>query len=146
MPEARVKAQPPWFVKNIINPIMLLTGGAPILTVRGRKSGKAYRTPIYVVELEGQRYLCSPRGETTWSRNLRSTGEAWLKIKGNETRFRATELPPEQRGPIIAAYLARWGNQTKADFLRLPDPIDHPTFRLEPAGVGGQEAQHIAGP
>ena len=111
-----------------------------------RKSGKAYRTPIYVVELDGQLYLCSPRGETTWSSNLRSTGEAWLKIKGNETRFRATELPPEQRGPIIAAYLARWGNQTKADFLRLPDPIDHPTFRLEPAGVGGQEAQHIAGP
>jgi deazaflavin-dependent oxidoreductase (nitroreductase family) len=132
-------------VKHVINPLMLLTGGAPILTVRGRQTGKAYRTPIYVVELDGERYLTSPRGETTWSRNLRSTGEAWLKMGGTEAHYRALELPPEERAPIIAAYLAKWGSQTRADFERLPDPVDHPTFRLEPAGVGGEETQHVAG-
>ena len=47
------------------------------------------RTPINVVELNGSRYLTSPRGETTWSRNLRVTGEAWLKTNGREARYRA---------------------------------------------------------
>jgi deazaflavin-dependent oxidoreductase (nitroreductase family) len=143
MPEASVKGRPPWFVKHIINPLMLLTGGAPILTVRGRKSGKTYRTPVYVVELQGQRYLTSPRGETTWSRNLRSTGELWLKMGGRETHYKAHELPPEQRAPIIAAYVSKW-RQIRSDFDKLPDPADHPTFRLEAAGVSGQETQDIA--
>jgi deazaflavin-dependent oxidoreductase (nitroreductase family) len=136
MPEARVRGRPPWFVKHIINPLMLLTGGVPIVTVRGRRSGKMYRTPIYVVELGGQRYLTSPRGETTWSRNLRSTGELWLKVGGSEAHYRASEVPPAERAPIIAAYVAKWG-QTRADFDKLPEAVDHPTFRLEPAGVGG---------
>src|SRR5919201_5894004 len=105
MPEARVRGRPPWFVKHLINPLMLLTGGAPILTVRGRRTGKAYRTPVYVIELQGQRFLTSPRGETTWSRNLRSTGEAWLKVKGQEQHLRAEEVPLQERGPIFAAYV-----------------------------------------
>ncbi len=133
MPEARVRGQAPWLVKYVINPLMLLTGGVPTLTVRGRRSGKGYRTPINVVELNGVRYLTSPRGETTWSRNLRATGEAWLKMGGQERRYRAAEVAPEDRSPIIAAYLARWGKQTHGDFERLPDPMDHPTFRLEVA-------------
>ena len=132
MPESRVRAKAPWLVKNLINPLMLLTGGIPILTVRGRKSGRRYRTPINVVDLNGTLYLTSPRGETTWSRNLRSTREAWLKTKGQEQRYRAEEVPPAERGPIIAAYLTKWGKQTHGDFERLPDPVDHPTFRLEP--------------
>jgi deazaflavin-dependent oxidoreductase (nitroreductase family) len=132
MPESRVRARAPWFVKNVINPIMLLSGGVPILTVRGRRSGKRYRTPIYVVELNGTRYLTSPRGETTWSRNLRTTGELSLRINGQEASYRAEEVPPSERGPIIAEYLARWGKQTRANFEALPDPLDHPTFKLEP--------------
>jgi len=131
MPESRVRAQAPWLVKNLINPLMLLTGGVPILTVRGRKTGKRYRTPINVVDLNGTLYLTSPRGETTWSRNLRSTTEVWLKANGREQRYRADEVPPAERGPIIAAYLAKWGNQTRAQFEALPDPVDHPTFRLQ---------------
>jgi deazaflavin-dependent oxidoreductase (nitroreductase family) len=130
MPESRVRASTPWLIKRVINPLMLLTGGAPILTVRGRRTGKAFRTPVYVVELNGERYLTSPRGETGWSRNLRATGEATLKMGGRESRFRATEVPPAERPPIIAAYADKW-SQTRAQFEKLPDPVDHPTFRLE---------------
>ena len=75
MPESRVRAATPWLVKHIINPIMLLTGSIPSVSVRGRRSGKLIRTPVNVVELNGTRYLTSPRGETGWSRNLRVTGE-----------------------------------------------------------------------
>ena len=127
-----VRAQTPWFVSNVMNPIFRRTGVLPILSVRGRRSGKLFRTPINVLDINGVTYLVSPRGETGWSRNLRANGEASLTVKGLERRFRASEVPPGDRSPIIAAYLAKWGGQTHAQFEHLPDPVDHPTFRLEP--------------
>jgi deazaflavin-dependent oxidoreductase (nitroreductase family) len=132
MPESRVRATTPWFVKNVINPIMLLTGGVPTLTVRGRRSGRTYRVPINVVSMGDGQYLVSPRGETTWSRNLRAHGECVVKVRGAQRRYRAVEVDPSARPPIIAAYLERWGAQTRTEFEKLPDPLDHPTFRLEP--------------
>jgi deazaflavin-dependent oxidoreductase (nitroreductase family) len=143
MPASRVRATTPWFVQHILNPIFLRTGTLPILAVRGRRSGKLIRTPINVLEMNGAHYLTSPRGETGWSRNLRESGECWLKLNGHEQHYRASEIPPAERGQIIAAYLDKWGNQTRAQFEKLPDPVDHPTFRLEDidgsgaAGVGG---------
>jgi deazaflavin-dependent oxidoreductase (nitroreductase family) len=131
MPESGVKAKTPWLVKNVVNPLMLLTGGLPILTVRGRRTGRPIRMPINVQELNGAHYVTSPRGETGWSRNLRASGDCELKIKGALRRCRATEVPPAERGPIIAAYLEKWGNQTRDQFEKLPDPVDHPTFRLD---------------
>jgi deazaflavin-dependent oxidoreductase (nitroreductase family) len=131
MPESGVKAKTPWLVKNVVNPLMLLTGGLPILTVRGRRTGRPIRTPINVQELNGAYYVTSPRGETGWSRNLRASGDCELKIKGSSRRCRATEVPPAERGPIIAAYLEKWGNRTRDQFEKLPDPVDHPTFRLD---------------
>jgi hypothetical protein len=130
MPESRVRAATPWLVKHIINPIMLLTGSMPSVSVRGRRSGKLIRTPINVLELNGARYLTSPRGETGWSRNLRTSGECWLKLNGREQHCRASEVPPSERGPIIAAYLSKYGRGTREQFEKLPDPVDHPTFRL----------------
>src|SRR5258707_1383948 len=105
MPQARVNAQTPWFVKNVINPMMLLTGGVPTLTVRGRRTGKSIRIPINVVSIGDAVFMVSPRGETSWSRNLRVVGECSLKMKGAERRYRATEVEPQERTPIIAAYL-----------------------------------------
>jgi len=130
MPESRVRAATPWLVKHIINPIMLLTGSIPSVSVRGRRSGKLIRTPVNVVELNGTRYLTSPRGETGWSRNLRVRGECWLKLNGRELHCRASEVPPAERAPIIAAYLAKYGRGTREHFEKLPDPGDHPTFQL----------------
>jgi hypothetical protein len=37
------------------------------------------------------------------------------------------------RARIIGAYLDRWGRQVKAQFEQLPDPADHPVFRIESA-------------
>jgi deazaflavin-dependent oxidoreductase (nitroreductase family) len=132
MPESRAKAETPWFIKNVMNPIFTLTGAFPLVTVRGRRSGKPITTPINVLELDGSRYLLSPRGETGWSRNLRAVGECSLKQKGTQRRYRALEVPVEERPRLIAAYLDRWGNQTRDQFAKLPDPADHPAFRLEP--------------
>lgn len=126
-------ADRPWFISNVMNPLFKMTGAFPVVTVRGRRTGKLYSTPINVLDYNGAKYLVSPRGETGWSKNLRVTGEATLKMKGAEQRYHATEIPPEQRAPIIGAYLERWGAQTRSQFDKLPDPIDHPTYRLDPA-------------
>lgn len=132
MARSPARAETPWFISNVMNPLFKMTGAFPVVTVKGRRTGKPISTPVNVVDLNGAKYLVSPRGETGWSRNLRSTGECTLKMKGRQERYRATEVPPEERAPIIAAYLNKFGNQTRSQFEQLPDPIDHPTYRLEP--------------
>jgi deazaflavin-dependent oxidoreductase (nitroreductase family) len=132
MAERHARASTPWFIKNVMNPVFTLTGAFPILSVRGRRTGKVYKTPVNVVERDGARYVVSPRGETGWSRNLRVVGECSLKVKGEERRYRATEVPVSERSPIIAEYLEHYGNQTRGQFEKLPEPADHPTFRLDP--------------
>jgi len=116
----------------VVNPVFTFTGALPVIAVRGRRTGRVYRTPINLLDVEGVPYLLSPRGETGWSRNLRVVGEVSVKQKGVERRYRATEVPVEERPRLIAAYLERWGKQTRGQFEKLPDPADHPAFKLEP--------------
>ena len=133
MPESQVRAQTPWMVKNLANPLMRFTGAFPILFVRGRRSGKVYSTPVNLLVVDSREYIVSPRGETGWSRNLRANPECEVKVKGRVRTVRAVEVDPAERGPIIAAYLEKYGSQTRGEFEKLPDPVDHPTFRLDPA-------------
>src|SRR3981081_1300796 len=99
MPQSAVNASTPWVVKHVINPLMLLTGGLPILEVRGRRSGKTFRTPINVLEMNGARYLTSPRGETGWSRNLRATGEGGVQGERHHEGIPRTDREPRAPRP-----------------------------------------------
>jgi hypothetical protein len=47
-------------------------------------------------------------------------------------QFRATEVPADERAPVIAAYRAVAGRAVASFFRALPDPADHPVFRLDP--------------
>jgi deazaflavin-dependent oxidoreductase (nitroreductase family) len=125
--------RPGWFVRKVMNPLMMLTGITPTLAVRGRQSGEWRTVPVNVLDLDGARYLVAPRGTTEWVRNLRAAGGGELRRRGKTERFRATELPDDEKPPIITAYLERWGGQVKSQFDALPDPGDHPVFRLEAA-------------
>jgi hypothetical protein len=53
--------------------ILLRVGLGPrhtyLLTVRGRRSGVLYSTPITLVEASGQRWFVAPYGEVAWVRN-----------------------------------------------------------------------------
>jgi hypothetical protein len=88
-----------------------------------------------VLSHEGNRYLVAPRGETQWARNLRVAGEGELRRGRRVETFRAVEVPAAERAPIVEAYLERFGGQpgVRALFAELPDPADHPAFRLEPS-------------
>ena len=55
-----------------------------------------------------------------------------LKTRTSVARFSASEIPVEQRAPILAAYRSKAGKQVDGYFAKLPDPADHPVFRLAP--------------
>ncbi len=125
--------RPPLFTRKVFNPIAMKFGisGTRALAVRGRRTGVVHRVPVIPVEVEGVRYLVSPRGETDWARNLRAAGEGELSSRHGVQPFRATELPVDERAPVIAAYRQVAGRAVKSLFEKLPDPADHPVFRLE---------------
>ena len=49
--------------------------------------------------------------------------------------FTATEVPNEEKPPIIEAYLQRWGGQVTSQLEALPDPVDHLVFKIERSQV-----------
>jgi deazaflavin-dependent oxidoreductase (nitroreductase family) len=125
---------PGLFIRRIANPLASLFGAATTLAVRGRRSGEWKTVPVNVLEVDGSRYLMAVRGETEWVRNLRATGEGELRRRGKAEPFQATEVvDPDERTRLVRAYLDRWGRQVKSIFDKLPDPADHPVFRIEPA-------------
>ena len=115
--------EPSWVISRVVNPLLLWLGVVPTLWVRGRKTGRWRNVPVNVLELDGERYLVAPRGETDWVRNLRAAGSGQLQYgrRGTEA-FRAVEVPDKEKPRVIEAYLDRWGNQVRSQFEALPDP------------------------
>ncbi len=114
------------------------------IEVRGRRSGQTRSNIVSWAEVDGRRYLVSPRGETEWVRNVRASGgEAAIRHRGRR-RVRLEELPVEQRAPVIKAYLQKTKAVTRPFFGIDPDaPIEefqriapkHPVFRIVDAGA-----------
>jgi deazaflavin-dependent oxidoreductase (nitroreductase family) len=123
---------PDRFTQRIANPIVRALGFASTLTVTGRKTGTPHKVPVNVLTHDGARYLVAPRGDTQWVRNLRAAGEGEVSRRGHHERVRATEVADVDKPPLIEAYLAKWGSQVKSQFKELPDPGDHPVFRIDP--------------
>jgi deazaflavin-dependent oxidoreductase (nitroreductase family) len=139
--------RPGWFTKHVFNPIVagltrlgVSVVGSRVLEVRGRKSGEWRRTPVNPLEVGGRRYVLAPRGETQWVRNLRATGELRLRKGFRAEQLTATELPDEEKLPILRAYLKKWAWEVGAFFQGVgadaPDedlqriaPL-HPIFRI----------------
>ena len=126
-----VSLRPGWFVRKVMNPLIARLGMATTLAVTGRTSGAERTVPVNVLEHEGARYLLSPRGETDWVRNLRAAGEGELRRRGHSERVRVSDVPIDERAPVIEAYRAKWDSQVRRFFEQLPDPGDHPTFLVD---------------
>lgn len=141
-------------VVHLLGPIVkrLLGIGMPfgpnvLLTVRGRTSGRPRTFPVAILDHEGRRFVQSPWGEVNWVRNLRATPEATVS-KGRATEVvLATELAPEQAGPILRAALSPYlkSRMTRAVLgkffdLRADSSLEdyiaearrHPMFELRP--------------
>jgi deazaflavin-dependent oxidoreductase (nitroreductase family) len=134
---ARTYLKPPWFMRVVGNRLAPVFGRRIVatLSVPGRVTGQVRTTPIVVLEHDGERYLVAPYGDTDWTLNLRTAGRGQLHQQGATEDIAVDEVPPDQRPPLIAAYEQRYGKapRVRASFEQLPDPADHPTFRIAPA-------------
>jgi deazaflavin-dependent oxidoreductase (nitroreductase family) len=109
-----------------------------VLTVRGRKSGRRYSTPVQLVLGDGERWLVAPYGERQWVKNARAAGEVELTRARRTTRHRLEELGPDEAAPVLREYL-RGTPIVKPYFAAGRDaPVEafaaeaaqHPVFRL----------------
>jgi len=142
--------RPDWFTKHVFNSFVAMctrlgisVWGSRVLRVRGRKTGEWRSSPVNLLTYQGTPYLVSPRGHTQWVRNIRVAGEGELVLGGRAQRFRAVEIPDDDKVPLLRAYLKRWSfevgiffggvnaESSDADLRRIAP--DHPAFRVDPA-------------
>jgi deazaflavin-dependent oxidoreductase (nitroreductase family) len=83
--------------------------GLVTLEVTGRASGRPVSLPLVMVVVDGRRYLASMLGDDVqWVKNVRAAhGKATLHCGGYREQVRLEETPPDQRAPILRAYLQR---------------------------------------
>jgi hypothetical protein len=112
------------------------------LLVKDRNSGRLCSTVLVGASHEGQRYLVSMLGDgSEWVKNLRAAGGAAFIKRGRMRPVMLTEIPPEERAPILKAWcqVATSGRQHLP--VRHDAPIsafeaiaaDYPVFRIDPA-------------
>ena len=131
--------EPGWFTKHVFNPLVamlskagLSVAGSRVLEVQGRKSGEWRQTPVNPLSHDGQRYLVSPRGHTQWVRNIRVSGRGRLRGRTTE-EFSVTEVPDDEKPPILRAYLVKWKWEVGAFFGGVgPDSADADLRRIAP--------------
>jgi deazaflavin-dependent oxidoreductase (nitroreductase family) len=108
-----------------------------LLAVPGRTTGAWHSTPVAVLEHGGHEYLLAAYGDTEWSRNLRASGAGRLTRRGRVERFTAVEVPAAELPSLVEDYLRQFGKlpSVARTFRALPDPADHPAFRLTGTGT-----------
>ena len=116
-------------------------GSLTLLSVRGRKSGKVYTTPVALVERSGTRWLVATFGEVNWVRNLRTAGQAQLTRGRRTEAIGVVELEAREAAPILKQFLTSYQmvpfippyfdvtlRSPLADFER--EASHHPVFRI----------------
>ena len=99
----------PWWLGPASRLNMLLLrlglriGTQHVLSVPGRRSGRLRSTPVSLVTLDQTRYIVSGEG-LAWVKNARAASWGTLLRAGHRERVMLTELPPEERGPILRAF------------------------------------------
>src|SRR6266540_2378351 len=86
-----------------LNRLGLAVGTQHILSIPGRKSGKLRSTPVSLLTVGGQRYICTV-GETDWVKNARAAGWGYLARGRKRERVALIELPVEQRGRVLREF------------------------------------------
>jgi deazaflavin-dependent oxidoreductase (nitroreductase family) len=75
-----------------------------LLTVRGRRSGTLYSTPVTLAEKADQRWLVAPYGEVAWVRNARVARQVTLSRGRSAATVAVVELGPHERAPVLKRY------------------------------------------
>ncbi len=132
------KPPPNWMVRLNVAFLRrgLAVGSQQLLTVRGRKTGVVRATPVSLVRLDGDRYVVAAFADADWVKNVRAAGAGRLSRGRDQEAVRLVELPEDERGPILGAFLT----QVRGG-VRFFDPSDpdsvvasagrYPVFRVD---------------
>ena len=115
-------------------------GGAALLTVTGRRSGRPRSTPVNPIERDRAVWLVAPYGTVGWVRNVRAADEVTLSRGRRSQRYRAVAVGAEQAAPVLQDYLGKIRVVRPYFDVRPDDPVEsfaaeadrHPVFRLDP--------------
>lgn len=114
-----------------------------LLTVRGRRTGTRYSTPVTLVEEGTNRWLVAPYGEVAWVRNVQAAGQVTFSRGHQSETVGRVELGPEDRAPVLKQSVTEVPI-TRPFFDATPDvPFEafdaeahcHPVFRIR-GGTG----------
>lgn len=110
-PQGMQMRRPPRVLK-LVNRIMrpLLTRGhgptpQRLLVLTGRRSGAARATPVAIVTDAGNRYIVAGYATADWVGNARANPEGALVRGMNREPIYLTEVPVEDRPPILRVFL-----------------------------------------
>jgi len=112
-----------------------------VVTVRGRKSGKEYSTPFWLLERPDGWYWVSVFGETNTIKNARAAGHVTVSRGATRDEVRLVEVPVESRLPFLHEYLASNKSSMVRTYFATPTTSDdelqalaseHTVFKLEP--------------
>lgn len=126
--------------------IGLPLGSTYLLTVKGRKSGRLFTTPVTLVEDHERRWLVSPYGEVNWVRNARAAGQVTLTRGHHSETVLIVELSPADRAPVLREYLRHvWVVRPFFDVIPsspleafVAEASHHPVFLLSDHPAGNQ--------
>jgi deazaflavin-dependent oxidoreductase (nitroreductase family) len=108
----------------------------------GRRSGVPHAIPVVLADHAGNRYVVSMLGERSpWVHNVRAAEGRAVIRHGRPQEVRLVELPPEERAPVIKAFLGRAMDARPHIPVAHDAPLeafeaiaaDYPVFRIEPA-------------
>jgi len=118
--------------ERIIQRVMVRLGKASLLIVEGRRTGTPRAATLMPIEIDGTRYLLATLGLSEWSRNLRAAGRGVLRRGGRVEEIRAIEVQGKEHELVVAEFRRTRPSFVKKQYDRLPDPANHPAFRVEP--------------
>ena len=141
MPKPYRKSRSRRALNTLVRPLARLGLTGPrthLLTVRGRRTGRPWSTPVSIVEEDGERWLVAPYGSRNWVLNARAAGWVELRRGRRNERLDVVELGPAEAVPVLRRYyeLARVTRPFFDVSLDSPEAewiaeaSRHPVFRL----------------
>jgi deazaflavin-dependent oxidoreductase (nitroreductase family) len=114
----------------------LRIGSQQLLTVAGRSTGLPRSTPISIAGLDGSRYIVAAFPDAAWVANVRAARAGTISRGGRTESVRLLEIPADQRGAILRAFLDQvrggrrfFGGQTADEIIAGAER--YPVFRIE---------------
>ncbi len=87
-----------------------------LLEVTGRKSGKLYATPVYIMAVDNRTYLVCPRGRAQWVINAEASGRVWLKKGDERIQYAIRPVADADKPELLRNYLDRFKSTVQRYF------------------------------